>query len=264
MPNISPHAIVDPKAELAGDVTVGPFTAIGPHVRVEAGCRIAGNVTLVGRTTLGAGTRVYPMSVIGAPAPACEDESGECILGEANAIREHVTICAGRPGQPTNIGNHNLIMIACSIGPGAQVGNQGIFDNLSAINGGAFIEDYVRMSGCATVAGGVRVGAYSFIAGYTLVENDAPPYAMLQGTPVRVRGINSRNLKACGFGESDIHALKAAFRDLYDGGSSQVDAKALAKLEKARDLNAYVRRLVESLRAAERQAAQRRVCEEQA
>ncbi len=264
MPNISPHAIIDPHADLAGDVTDGPFTCIGPHVRIEAGCRIAGNVTIVGRTTLGAGARVYPMSVIGSPAPLCGDDSGECILGEANAIREHVTISAGRPGQPTRIGNHNLIMIACSIGPGAQLGNQGIFDNLSAINDGAIIEDYVRMSGCATVAPGVRVGAYSFVAGYTLVEDDAPPYAMLQGTPVRVRGINSRNLKACGFGEGDIHALKSAFRDLFDGGGSRYDAKALAQLEQAGELNACVRRLAESLRAAQRRADQRRAGEDQA
>ena len=34
---IHPTAIVDPKAELYKDVTVGPYTIIGPHVTIGAG-----------------------------------------------------------------------------------------------------------------------------------------------------------------------------------------------------------------------------------
>ena len=246
MPKISPKAIVESSAEPADDVVVGPFCYIGPDVRIGPGCVIDNNVTVVGRTTLGSRTRVFPLAVIGAAAPH-ETVPGECILGEANAIREHVTIYAGIDS-PTRIGNDNLIMIASQIGSGAILGDHGIFDNYSQIGPHAYIEDYVRMSGYAAVAPGVKVGGYSFVAGYASVDRDAPPYAMLQGLPVRVRGANTRNLKACGFGERDIHALKAAFRELFNGPAGEVNVKALKRIEADRDANGHVRKLAKAVR----------------
>ncbi|HUS92267.1 MAG TPA: hypothetical protein VM695_10480 [Phycisphaerae bacterium] len=247
MPNISPKAIVERTAELADDVVVGPFAYVGPEARIGPGCVIENNATVLARTSLGARTRVFPMAVVGA-APA-GGTGGECVLGEANAVREHVTIFAGAD-RPTRIGSHNLLMIASQIGAGAEVGDHGIFDNCTQVGAGATIEDYVRMSGFASAGDGVRVGAYAFVASYAGVEADAPPFAMLQGYPVRVRGVNSRNLKACGFEQQDIHALKSAFRELFNGRGSQVNRDALERLSAAGDLNPCVRKLVEALRAA--------------
>lgn len=249
MAEISPHAIVEPTAEMADDVTIGPFCYVGPHVRIGPGSRIANNVTLLGRTVLGQRTEVFPMSVIGAAPPGAGESDGQCVLGEANAVREHVTIYAGAR-EPTRIGNHNLFMIASQIGPGARIGDHGIFDNCTKIGAAAVIEDYVRMSGFAAVADAARVGAYSFVAAYAGVQNDAPPFAMLQGFPVRVRGLNTRNLKACGFGEDDIHALKAAFRELFNGRGVEVKPDALDRLDRDPDLNPYVRKLADALKAA--------------
>jgi UDP-N-acetylglucosamine acyltransferase len=253
MPEISAHAIVEPTAEVADDVTIGPFCYVGPRVRIGPGCRIANNVTLLGRTSLGQRTEVFPMSVIGAAPPGEGEADGQCVLGEANAVREHVTIYAGAEG-PTRIGNHNLFMIASQIGPGARIGDHGIFDNCTKIGAAAVIEDYVRMSGFAAVDDGARVGAYSFVAAYAGVQNDAPPYAMLQGFPVRVRGLNTRNLKACGFGEQDIHALKAAFRELFNGRGAEVKRDALDRIARDAGANPYVRRLTDALRAAAERA----------
>jgi UDP-N-acetylglucosamine acyltransferase len=249
MAEISPHAIVESTAEVAEDVVIGPFCYVGPQVRIGSGCRIANNVTLLGRTTLGQRTVVFPMSVIGAAPQGAGEADGECIMGEANAVREHVTIYAGA-NQPTRIGNHNLIMIASQIGPGAQLGDHGIFDNCTKIGAEAIIEDYVRMSGFAAVAEGARVGTYAFVAGYAGVANDAPPYAMLQGFPVRVRGLNTRNLKACGFGERDIHALKAAFRELFNGRGTDVNRETLNRLANDPATNPHVRKLTDSLKVA--------------
>lgn len=249
MAEISQHAIVEPTAEVAEDAVIGPFCYVGPRVRIGSGCRIANNVTLLGRTTLGQRTEVFPMSVIGAAGQGAREADGQCVLGEANAVREHVTIYAGAT-RPTRIGNHNLIMIASQIGPGAHLGDHGIFDNCTKIGAEAVIEDYVRMSGFAAVAEGARVGAYAFVAGYAGVVGDAPPYAMLQGFPVRVRGLNTRNLKACGFGEQDIHALKAAFRELFNGRGSEVNCDALNRLADDPDANPHVRKLTDALKAA--------------
>lgn len=249
MAEISPHAIVEPTAEVADDVVIGPFCYVGPKVRINSGCHIANNVTLLGRTTLGERTEVFPMSVIGAAPQGADEDDGECVMGDDNAVREHVTIYAGA-NRPTLIGNHNLIMIASQIGPGAHLGNQGIFDNCTKIGAEAVIEDYVRMSGFAAVAEGVRVGEYAFVAGYAGVASDAPPYAMLQGFPVRVRGLNTRNLKACGFGEEDIHALKSAFRELFNGRGVEVNCDVLYRIAADANANSHVQKLAGALKTA--------------
>lgn len=248
MPEISPKAIVENAAAIAADARVGPFSYVGPDVRIGPGCIIDNNVTLVGKTTLGSRTHVFPMAVVGA-APPTGDDAGECILGEANAVREHVTVYAGTDS-PTRIGNDNLIMIGSQIGSGATIGDHGIFDNCCRIGAGTIIEDYVRMSGFAAVAAGATVGAYSFVAGYAGVMSNAPPYAMLQGLPARVRGVNTRNLKRCGFGEDDIHALKEAFRELFNGPDGEVNEEALSRIEAAGNPNPHVRKLIGAVRRA--------------
>ena len=88
----------------------------------------------------------------------------------------------------------------------------------------------------------MRVGAYAFAAGYVDLDRDAPPFAMIQGSPIRVRGVNTRNLKQCGFGEEDIRALKGAFREIFDGSGVQADDAAIARLLGAEDVNPHVRR----------------------
>jgi UDP-N-acetylglucosamine acyltransferase len=247
MANISPHAIVEDTAKIADDVVVGPFSYIGGQVEIAAGCAIANNVTITGRTTLGEKNHVFPMAVIGTG----EDDGGKvgrCILGEANSIREHVTIYAGVQRE-TRIGSDNLIMIGCVVGGGARIADHGIFDNCAQIGPGAAVEDYVRMSAFAEVQAGCMVGEYTFVTGYAGVDRNAPPYAMVQGFPMRIRGVNTRNLKRCGFGDDDIKAIKTAFRELFNGAAGTVNADALAKY--LEDSNAHLRRLAEVVKSAE-------------
>ena len=90
------------------------------------------------------------------------------------------------------------------------------------------------------------------------VNHDAPPFAMLQGSPYRVRGVNSHNLKRCGFSDDDIRAIKHAFRELFaDPAGNTVDVEALEKLRQRGDLGDNVRCLVEAVSrgAADREGA---------
>ena len=246
MPEISKLAIVEPSAQLADDVRVGPFCYIGPNVRIESGCVIDNNVTITGRTTLGERNRVFPMAVLGTSEDGSA-ETGELLIGEANVIREHVTIYAGKT-QPTRIGTDNLVMIACQIGASAQVGNHGIFVNSTQIGPDAIIEDYVRTSAFIVIEPGVTVGAYTFTLGYAEIDRDAPPFAMVQGSPFRVRGVNSENLKRCGFGQDDIRLLKSAFRELFDGADT-IDGVVLEKL--LSDSNPHLLRLGQFVRTSQ-------------
>jgi len=246
MPRISSSAIVEKTAELADDVQVGAFAYVGAEVRVGPGCVIENSATVMGKTVLGARTHVFPLAVVGAD-PEPDGGSGECVIGEANAIREHVTICAGRE-TPTRIGQDNLIMIASQVGAEATVGSHVIMANSTHVGVGAVVEDYVRTSGFTVISPGATVGAYTFTAGYSEVVHDVPPYAMIQGSPIRVRGVNTTNLRRCGFGEEDIRDLKDAFRDLFNGSSDSVSEQALQRLLAEAPASVHVRGLAEALR----------------
>lgn len=246
MPEISRHAIVDPKAALADDVQVGPFAYVGPDVRIGPGCIVDAGASVTGRTTLGAKCRVFPLAVVGVGEDG--DAVGQCLIGQANQIREHTTIYGG-VDQPTLLGDDNLIMVGCRIGPGAQLGSHCILSNYTQVDGGARIEDYVGTSSFTFVGKGVTVGTYTYVVGFTGIDNHAPPYAMVQGYPFRVRGVNSEKLRRCGFGDGDIQALRDAFRQLFNDTGARVDDKVLGRLAGQADLNVHVRRLVETLRA---------------
>lgn len=254
MPDISPHALVEKGAKIAENVQIGAFSYIGAGVEIGAGSVIGNNVTITGRTILGERNTVFPMAVIGAQS---EDSApdGKVIIGPANSIREHVTIYAGSD-RPTELGTGNLLMIGCQIGAGAKLSNHGIFANITHVLGNTEIEDYVGTSGFTVVEKGVKVGAYAYLAGFSGINRDAPPYAIVQGYPFRVRGVNSEKLKRCGFGDDDIRALKTAFRELFDGVTNAVDGQALARILKDPAANPHVRRVAEALQrglAQERQ-----------
>jgi UDP-N-acetylglucosamine acyltransferase len=245
MPDISPLAHVDPAADLAEDVRVGPFTWIGPEVRIGPGCVIANNVTLTGRTTLGPRNHVFPLAVIGT-TEAAGDSAGQVVLGATNAVREHVTIYGGTDA-PTRIGNDNLIMIGSQIGPGATVGDHCILPNLTQVGAKAVLADYVQTGAFTFVQAGVTIGTYTFTTGYVTVDRDAPPFAILDGSPFRVRGANIEKLRRCGFSEEDVRQLKRAFRELYSGPDLQMNPSAAEALAAQSDGNPHVRRLAQFL-----------------
>ncbi len=244
MPEISKYAIVERGAKLSDDVRVGPFTYIGPHVRIGPGCVIDSNISITGKTTLGERNHVHPLAVLGA---GLDGTDGELVLGEANVVREHVTLYAGT-ARPTRIGTDNLIMIGCQIDAGATIGDHGIFVNCTHIGAGAVIEDYVRTSSFVIVSPGVTVGAYTFTLGYGEMDRDCPPFAMVQGSPYRVRGVNAENLRRCGFGENDIRDLKSAFREIFTGPDDSPDPVVLRRML-SDQAGPHLRRLAESIQA---------------
>jgi UDP-N-acetylglucosamine acyltransferase len=246
MPEISPHAVVEPSARVADDARIGPFAYVGPHVQLGPGCVLHPGATVVGRTTLGAKCQVFPQAVVGLAEQGSAE--GQVLAGEGNTIREHVTIYGGVE-TPTILGDNNLIMIGCRIGGGARLGHHCILSNFTQIDRLATIEDHVGTSAFTFVGPGAAVGTFSYVVGFTGIDASAPPFAMVQGYPFRVRGVNSEKLRRCGFGEEDIRALKEAFRQVFNHTGARVDDSAVARLAGQADLNPHVRRLIEALQA---------------
>ncbi|NLF32963.1 MAG: hypothetical protein GX591_19020 [Planctomycetes bacterium] len=247
MPIVSPHAVVECPANLAEGVVVGPFAHIGPDVHIGAGTRVEGNVTLVGDVRIGAACHIYPFAVVG---HADEDgrSGGQVRVGDRCNIREHAVIRGGdvAAGKPTALGTDNLVMTGCYIGEHVQVGCNTVLGNYSQLESGAVIEDRVWAAAFTGVSAGVTVGRYSFTSGYAGIHRDAPPYAVLQGFPFRVRGVNTLNLRRWQIDEEQINRLKAVFRDLYEDTDAPVRS-VLHALAARTDLDEHERYLVSYL-----------------
>lgn len=253
MSEISKLSTVERGAKIADDVRIGPFCYIGSHVRIAAGCVIENNVTITGKTTLGERNHIFPLSAIGVGSGGPKTGAAGVTIGEANVIREHVTIYGGDE-QPTRLGTDNLVMIGCQIGGGAQIGDHGIFVNSTHVGACAKIEDYVRTSAFVFIQPHVTIGAYTFTLGYAEIDQDCPPFAMVQGSPFRVRGVNTENLKRCGFGEDEIRGLRVAVRELYNGSGETPDAKVLHRLLTSEETLPSVRRLAEAIAHSHRRS----------
>jgi UDP-N-acetylglucosamine acyltransferase len=76
-PRIHGTAVVDPRAELAAGVEVGPYSVVGPRVRIDVGTRLLAHVVIEGDTSIGAGNVFHPFSVIGGDPQIRKLASGE-------------------------------------------------------------------------------------------------------------------------------------------------------------------------------------------
>ena len=129
MTNIHPTAVVDTRAEIAEDVTIGAFSVIESDVRIGQGCRIASHAVVKNGTWLGENNTVSEGAVLGGqPQHLRAGESlGRVKIGNGNTIRENATLhCAVKEGDWTIVGDGNLIMVNAHIAHDCRVGNNTI------------------------------------------------------------------------------------------------------------------------------------------
>lgn len=249
-PRIHPLAAIDPRADLAADVEVGPFCVIGPHVSVGPGCRLLSHVTLTGHTTIGSDNTFHPHCVIGGD-PQDKKFRGEhtrLIIGDANDIREYVTIHTGTAtgAGTTRVGDNNLIMVGAHIGHDANVGDNCVLGNNIMLAGHVVVGSRVSMMGGSAVHHFVTIGSYAFIGGYTQIHVDVPPYVKVDGED-KIRGVNVIGLRRSGeVDDVDIAALEVAARRLFI--NKQPMSVKIAEMLADPALNVRVREVIDTIR----------------
>jgi UDP-N-acetylglucosamine acyltransferase len=246
IPKLHPSAIVDPRAELAGDVTVGPYAVVEAGAVLMDGCVLHAHAMVRGMTSLGPRCVVHPFAVVGGEPQAKRHAGGagaRLEAGEGNVFREQVTVHGGTEGRTTRIGAENLFMVGSHVAHDAVVGSGCVFANGTQLAGHAAVEDGVTFGGLSGVTQFVRVGEGAFVAAMTACERDVPPFVVVQGNRARVRGVNVVGLRRRGVPEASLRALSKAVRKLWL--SRRTRAEALAELEGEADV--YVRRLLAAL-----------------
>ncbi len=230
MPEIHPAAIVDPRASIAADASIGAYCLVGGDVELSAGVELLPHVIVDGHTTLGAGCVVHPFAVIGG-VPQDRKFSGEAsriIIGENTVIREHVTIHPGTKegGMLTAIGKNCMVMIASHIAHDCHIGDNVTMANNVVLGGHCHIGDHVSIGGMTACHQHVRIGEHSYIGGASAVNRDIPPFTFATGSLVELHGINIVGLQRQGFSRETIHALRRAFRSILTGEGTLVSRLA--------------------------------------
>lgn len=219
MPRISSLAEVDPRAELAEDVYVGPFCLVGPHVRLDAGCRLDSHVVITGHTTIGRNNRFFPNCVIGCE-PQDYSYSGSPTrleIGHDNIFREGATVHRGaeKEDHATRIGNQNFLMANCHVAHNCVLHNQVVLVNGALLGGHVHVEDHAIISGNTVVHHFTTIGTSAFVSGGSRVTHDLPPYMLASGSDMKVVTINAVGCKRRGISDATIRLLKQAHRKMY-------------------------------------------------
>lgn len=233
MASIHPTAIVNHGAELAADVSIGPYAVIGPHVRIGDGTSVGAHTVIDGHTTVGEECEIFPFASIGQRTQDLKYKGGVCRLsiGNKNSIREFVTInTATEDGGTTVVGDGNHIMAYSHIAHNCVLGNSIIMSNLATLAGHVVIEDYAVIGGMAGLHQFCRVGTMAMVGACTKVTQDVVPYTMADGNPAAAAGLNRVRLERLGIDDEQMQAIKAAYRLIFREG-----LKAREAVERIRD-----------------------------
>jgi UDP-N-acetylglucosamine acyltransferase len=218
-PAVHPTAVVDPKAQIGDDVSIGPFCVIGPDVTLGARTKLMSHVVIDGVTTLGEDNVVYPFATLGGPPQhtAHKGEPTQLVIGDRNLIREHATMNTGTVGGGgvTRVGSDGLYMIESHVGHDCVVGDQVILTKQATLGGHCEVGDFVIVGGLAAVHQRTRVGRHAMIGGLAAVVKDVIPYGSVWGNHAHLEGLNLLGLKRRGFSRETINAMRAAYRMLF-------------------------------------------------
>jgi UDP-N-acetylglucosamine acyltransferase len=232
---IDSRAVVSPRAHLAADVEIGPFTVIGADVVIGAGTWVGPHAVINGPTTIGVNNKIFQFASLG-DAPQDKKYNGEPTrleIGDRNVFRESVTVNRGTTHDKgvTHIGDDNLLMAYSHVAHDCQLGNQIVMANCATLGGHVEVGDWVTMGGLSAVHQFTKIGAYSFIAHNAAVTRDVPPYVMAVGRPAVPHSVNSVGLQRRGFTAAQVLNIRRAYRLLYRSGLKL--QAAIAELEKA-------------------------------
>ena len=175
-------AVIDPRAQLAEGVEVGPYAVIGPDVEIGAGCRIGPHVVLDGRVRMGSGNRIFPGACIGLEPQDLKytGDPTEVVLGDDNTIRECVTINRATTGhQQTRLGSGNLLMAYSHLGHNCELGDRIVIANGVAVAGHVVIGDRAVIGGVLGIHQFVHIGTLAMVGGMSRIERDVPPFTMV-------------------------------------------------------------------------------------
>ncbi len=199
---------------------VHPTAVIGMGVSLGAGVKIGPLAVLTGPLQVGDGVWIGAGSVIGAPPEVTSarmnlawdgDLAHAGVVIESDAVvREGVIIHQGTH-RPTRVGPGAWLLNRCYLAHDVLVGDGAVVSGGVSIGGHCTIGAGANIGMNAAVHQRRVVGPGAMVGMSTAVTRDVPPFALVHGSPPRLRDVNSYALRRAGHGADVIEALRAAY-----------------------------------------------------
>ena len=218
---IHPTAIVEDGAEIGEGARIGPFCHVGSQVVLGREVTLVSHAVVTGDTVLGEGCRVFPFASLG-HEPQDLKYRGEPVrlrIGHRCTFREGVTVNPGTAGgtAQTTIGDDCTLLANAHVAHDCTLGDRVIFSNNVMLAGHCTVGADVIFGGGAAAHQFCRIGRNAFVGGLAGVEGDVIPFGMALGNRAYLGGLNLVGMKRAGMPRDAIHAVRAAYRDLFAG-----------------------------------------------
>ena len=220
---VHPTAIVDPKAQLGNNISIGPFTILEGNCTVGDDCQIGANVFVGENTRIGRGCRIFHGAVVGSIAQDLKFKGEEAWLeiGDNNIFREYCTINRGTAANDKTVIGSNCAFLAYShVGHDCVIGDNIIASNTLNLAGHVTIGNNVGFGGVVAVHQFCKIGDHAYLGAYSKVVKDVIPYAMLGGeiNSAKIVGINKVGLERSGYDKARRRKIINAYKTLFSGG----------------------------------------------
>lgn len=253
MTNIHPTAIVDPEAELAEDVSIGPYSIVNGGVKIDGKTKIGPHVLIDSGTIIGKNCKIHKGAILGTPPQDLKfgGEKTYLRIGDNTIIREYATLNRGTEWRgETVIGKNCFIMIYAHVAHDCLIGDHVILANSVNLAGHIEIGDYVIIGGVVPVHQFVKIGSHSIIGGGFRVQKDVCPFMMVAGYPLKTVGLNLVGLKRRGFSEKSIDILRQVYKIVFR--SKLNTSQAVEKIKSEIELIPEVKEILDFIQKSER------------
>ena len=226
---IHPTAIIDSRAKLGADVSVGAYTVIDGEVEIGDGTTIGHHNVITGHTKIGRDNRIFHFVSLGEANQdkKYQGEPTRLAIGDRNTIREYCSLNRGTvlDRGVTTIGDDNWLMAYVHVAHDCVVGNKTTIANCTQLAGHVQVGDWATLGGFTGVHQFVKIGAHVMCGVSSVVLMDLPPYITAGGNPLVTVGINSEGLKRRDFSPAQIATIKRAYKTLYRSGLTFAEAR---------------------------------------
>jgi len=203
-------AVIDPSAEVAENVSVGPGVVIGPRCRIAPGVRIHANATIYEDVSIGAGSTVHSGAVIRERSSLGErvvihnnvvvgcdgfgyakdeakswlkiPQTGRVVIEDDVEIGAGTTIDRASVGE-SRIGRGTKIDNLVQIGHSCTVGEDTLLCAQVGLAGSSHIGSRVILAGQAGVAGHLTIGDDVVLTAKSATSHDVPAGKVISGIP---------------------------------------------------------------------------------
>lgn len=227
-------AIIEDSVKLGENVSIGPYAVIRGEVSLGDNVIVGPHCVVEGHTTIGQGCQLFSGAVIGSPPQDRKHQKHDRVfltIGENNIFREFVTVNPGtiEGGGETKIGKNNLFMACVHVAHDCIIGDDCVLANYVGLSGHVTIEDRAVIGGLTGIHQYTRVGYLSMIGGCSKVNQDAPPYSLVDGNPATLRGLNIVGIKRADIPSTTLRALHRAYKILFNSGLNRSNAVTQVK-----------------------------------